>query len=179
MNNSFDGKLNVGEEVVIEIKHNKSVLISNIVFLLVGAAIFFVIDLLLNNIFNYIDSENLNAQFDLKTANTVKIWVLTIAFLVLGVYPPIVDSFRILKSKLILTNYRLIGKNGIFCVQHLDLPLEKIKRILVSSSILGKIFRFASVEIEVEDEYRYIIFIGVSNANEFKNKFIGLIAKSE
>lgn len=90
--------------------------------------------------------------------------LLTGVWIVVLIYVAICRS----KTKLTLTNKRLIGKvGGLFTSDFLDVPLNKISSVIVVNSLLGKILSYSSVKIASASgscDYNYVKW-----GNEFRN----------
>ena len=89
---------------------------------------------------------------------TFGFWLIVLAFVV------ICRS----KTKLTLTNKRLIGKvGGLFSSDYLDVPLNKVSSVMVENSALGRILGYATVNVASSSgacSYDY-----VRGGNEFRN----------
>lgn len=159
MDNYFDCNLNKGEEVIIEIRHNKMVFVPIIIGMAAFAIYFlFILPLMFENV---------------KTG-----WLDWLIFFIAELLL-ILPAIRIIKTKLALTNRRVIGKKGIFGTQSLDFPISKIDSIIVCSSFLGKIFHYNNIQIKSTNATRALKFKGISNANDFRNAIIEAIAQNE
>ena len=78
-----------------------------------------------------------------------------------------------LTTELGTTNKRVIGKKGLFKTISLDAPLNKINDIEITQNLLGKIFKYSTVQISTSSSKYYFRYI--KNANDFKNQTINLL----
>lgn len=85
-------------------------------------------------------------------AKTSKIWIVP-HFIICGLFPPWIFMFIYYaiinwKTKLILTNQRLVGDVGkVFSTDHLSISLEKVDAVKVDNSFLGKIFSYSDLQV--------------------------------
>lgn len=87
--------------------------------------------------------------------------------ILVGFYWLIRDIIRFFTTKLTITNKRVMGSIGLFNVNRLDSPLNKINGVQVKQDILGQILNYGTVTITTAStkfDYNYIY-----NPNEFKN----------
>ena len=81
----------------------------------------------------------------------------------------IIETIRLNKTELCLTNKRIIGKKGIIARDCVDSKLDKIQTIRIEESFLGRIFNYGTVIITTAGTARAeYYFVGVVRANEFK-----------
>lgn len=86
------------------------------------------------------------------------------AWIIILIYVAICRS----KTKLTLTNRRLIGKvGGLFSSDFLDLPLNKVSSVMIVNSLFGKILGYATVAVASSSGgYNYDY---VKGGSEFRN----------
>lgn len=78
-----------------------------------------------------------------------------------------------------LTNKRLLGKTGVFSIDAIDIPIEKINSVSASSTFWGRLFNYSTICIHVDG----IGFLGIrefefaKNAIRFKNTLMEEIEK--
>ena len=86
------------------------------------------------------------------------------AWIIILIYVAICRS----KTKLTLTNRRLIGKvGGLFSSDFLDVPLNKVSSVMIVNSLFGKILGYATVAVSSSSgacNYDY-----VKGGSEFRN----------
>lgn len=93
-----------------------------------------------------------------------------------GGAPLILRIILILTTHLVITNKRVIGKQGVFKIQTLDIPIDKVDNVSFSASIWGNIFKFYDVTIKSVGSDGWA-FHGVSNAQAFKDSANDAIEK--
>lgn len=92
-----------------------------------------------------------------------------IIIILIGAIPLIVRFIDIRCTQIAVTNKRVIGKKGIIRIQSVDLHIEKVDTVKVEASFWGRIFKFYKLQVTGSGEGNPVWFVGVSNANEFKN----------
>lgn len=70
-------------------------------------------------------------------------------------------------SELVITNKRIIGKRGFLGIHAIDLRLDKVDALNVSSSFIGRIFNYNKIVISVSGATSQS-FNGIKNANQLK-----------
>ncbi len=106
----------------------------------------------------------------------------TIIMLVMIAIGVIILLYRILylsSMTLAATDKRVIGKVGIIKKNVLDYPIEKVDNVSLKSSFFGSIFRYSSVCVQGASSEAAIVFVGISNANQFKNAVTDAIEKHQ
>lgn len=53
--------------------------------------------------------------------------------------------FRFFNMELAITDKRLLGRTGVIKTESIDVPLDKINSVTVSSGLFGKIFRYGTI----------------------------------
>jgi uncharacterized membrane protein YdbT with pleckstrin-like domain len=130
--NDINANLQANEEVVIEGKLSLGAVVVPLVLLILGA-IGFLID------------------FG-PTLSWVRIPSLVL--LVIGIWGTIVGFARRLNTELVLTNHRILGQNGFPTPTSVDANLNKIDRIEVDRSMLGRLLGYATLVITLAGEGR-------------------------
>lgn len=79
----------------------------------------------------------------------------------------------ILTTHLVITNKRVLGKQGVISIKTMDVPIEKVDNISYEGGVLGNIFHYYKTSIKsTSSEFD---FKGISNAQEFKNRLMDAI----
>ena len=94
----------------------------------------------------------------------------TIILIICAIY----GGFQVFKAvltmvttKLAITNKRVLGKTGVFKIQAMDIKIEKIDNVMISSGFAGRIFRYQNLVVKsTSGVYSYH---AIGNADEFKN----------
>ena len=106
-------------------------------------------------------------------------WILGILFFWL-LFIPLVKAIKETVvyncTELVLTNKRLICKQGVFHVRSKDIPLLKIQGVYVDIGFWGRIFNFGTIHIDTE--YGHISF-DLQDADDFKASILGQIDRFE
>lgn len=76
------------------------------------------------------------------------------------------DLLKYFKTKLEITNKRLIGKTGIISTNELDSPLNKINSVQIKQSAIGKMCNYGTLVISTSSSV--YTFNYINNPNEFK-----------
>lgn len=92
-------------------------------------------------------------------------WVL----LVIGALPLIVRLIVLWGMNLVVTNKRCLGKIGVLKIQALDYHIDKVDNVSLKAGIFGNLFHYHTVIVKGGGDDAVIKFIGISNANAFKN----------
>ena len=114
-------------------------------------------------------NEAIVKKADLNGLFLLAAWIKGILFCWLLFIPTIkaiIATVRFNHIELALTNKRVIGKVGVVNTQSLDSPLNKIQNVGVTQKMWGKIFNYATVEINTAAG-KYV-FYAVKNAEAFK-----------
>lgn len=96
-----------------------------------------------------------------------KSYILGIIFIVIGFIPFIYSFMTTKSSELVITNKRIIGKRGFLGIHAIDLRLDKVDALNVSSSFIGRIFNYNKIVISVSGATSQS-FNGIKNANQLK-----------
>ena len=73
-------------------------------------------------------------------------------------------------NKLVLTDKRLYGKNGILKVQKLSVPVDKVQYVNINQGILGKILGYSDIKINaITGTY---VFKKQKNSEEMQNAIL-------
>ncbi len=76
-------------------------------------------------------------------------------------------------NKLVLTDKRLYGKNGILRVQKLSVPVDKVQYVNINQGILGKILGYSDIKINaITGTY---VFKKQINSEEMQNAILNTI----
>lgn len=102
-------------------------------------------------------------------------WVL----LILGALPLIVRLIVLWGMNLVVTNKRVIGKIGVLKIQALDYHIEKVDNVSLKAGVFGNLFHYHTLVVQGGGDNAQIKFIGISNANAFKNAVNEAIEKHE
>ncbi len=86
-------------------------------------------------------------------------------------------TIRHLNTELAVTDKRVIGKAGFINSASLDLPLNKVQNVKVSSGLWGKLFNYGTIEIEAGGGS--LSFCGIKNADGFKKFLMNQIDEYE
>ena len=91
-------------------------------------------------------------QFEAKISWLSQFWGFVLAILLIHtIVMPIlliaVSVARILTTKLVGTNKRILGKTGVIRRNSVDLPLNKVESVTLKQSIMGRIFQYGSVVV--------------------------------
>lgn len=81
------------------------------------------------------------------------------------------------KMELALTNQRLVGRTGVVSREVMDVKLDKVSTVRIKESFWGRIFKFADIVVSTGGED--MEFLGIKNANVFKNKVMNAIEEYE
>ena len=161
MSNYAENNLTRGE--IIEIKAKFSFLAA------IGPIIWFIFMALIAGILFF-------AQVDAKEPTFLP----CIIFIIIGLVPLLVRLLVLWCANLVITNKRVLGKNGIIRINSLDYPIAKIDNVSVKQGFWGSLLRFSTIEIrgpgggDSSIKFKYI-----KNAREFKNHLTEAIEKHD
>lgn len=119
-----------------------------------------------------------NGEHIITEAETSKIWIVP-HFITCALCPPwafMLIYYAVInwKTKLILTNQRLVGDVGkVFSTDHLSISLEKIDAVKVENSFWGKIFGYSDLQIVSASGIN--IFPTRSNGNCFADQVMNAV----
>lgn len=72
----------------------------------------------------------------------------------------------------ILTDRRVVRQEGVFSINSLDAPLDKINNVFHEQSFLGRLFRYGEVGLETASEQGTTIFEFLAHPVDFKNAIV-------
>jgi hypothetical protein len=103
-------------------------------------------------------------------------WIVISIFVIGGVLPILISLLNFAADKLIVTNLRVIGKQGIINTVELNSLTKDIYNVGLSSGLFGKIFNYGTVIIVTNSTYKYKY---VSGGRKFTDTIIELQNKKE
>ena len=110
----------------------------------------------------------------------VSTWVMGFVFcwlLLIPVIKAVIATVQFCSVELAITNKRLVGKTGVVNTKALDAPLNKIQNVSVTQKLGGKIFNYATVEVDTAAGKYY--FRAIKNADAFKGMIMSQIDQFE
>lgn len=121
-----------------------------------------------------------DALEDAEDMGNYLIYVGWALFALAGVLPFVISLLKLLSLELVLTNKRLVGKEGILRIHALDVHVDKLDSVSVSAGFWGRIFRYYTLTVvsiggagadtrPSRKGDKGNNFFGISNAQEFKN----------
>lgn len=158
MSRYVDNNLRAGEEVILKARKNPLALFGSVLVMLILVALGIVYYL-------YIPME------DFRSIGFVLVAV--------GVLKLLINIIQFCAMTLVITNKRVIGKVGILKIRILDYPIDKVNAVETKSTFWGSIFHFQTVSLVSGNDKSHIQFMGISNANEFKNTVTDAIEKHQ
>lgn len=164
--NYVEKNLRNGEEVIVKAKISFLYLVPRILFFAIAIAIAAV---LATVVFKEPSPEDIKNFANLRTI----VWVV---LPILGGLPLIRRIIVILTTNLVVTNKRVVGKQGVLKVQTLDVPVEKIDSVSFDAGVFGNILHYYNIKITSTGSQGYV-FRAVSNAQEFKDRANDAIEK--
>lgn len=82
----------------------------------------------------------------------------------------LIPWFVLKSNKLVLTDKRLYGKNGIIRVQKLSVPVDKVQYVNIKQGLLGKILGYSDIKINaITGTY---VFKKQINSEEMQNAIL-------
>lgn len=164
MSKYIEKNLGKDESVIIYAKKNWLYLLPTIVLMVALIVVAIVAQSALNDI------------FEQDTTLSISVWIL---FFIAGVIPFIKRLLKLMSIQIALTNKRLIGKEGLLRLHTLDVPIDKLDHVDVSAGIFGNLFHYytlivvsvggANTNTRRARNKGDNMYVGISNAQEFKN----------
>ena len=122
--------------------------------------------------YDYDDDNSTDSSADKKTGMNDVFGYLRLASWILmalvGGLPLIFRIIVILTTHLVITNKRVIGKQGVLKIQTLDIPIDKIDNVSFNAGVFGNLFKYYDVTIKSVGSDGWA-FHGISNAQAFKD----------
>ncbi len=177
--NYVEKNLRNGEEVIVKAKISFLYLVPRILFFAIAIAIAAV---LATVVFKEPSPEDIKNFSDLANfENKVKVYanlrtIVWVVLPILGGLPLIQRIIVILTTNLVVTNKRVVGKQGVLKIQTLDVPVEKIDSVSFDAGVFGNILHYYNIKITSTGSQGYV-FRAVSNAQEFKDRANDAIEK--
>lgn len=103
--------------------------------------------------------------------------ILIFGGLVIGLILSIPAIKNSIFNELAITNKKVYGKIGFIKTVEMNSPIHQIQNVRVSNGLLGKIFKYGTINITTTTGVYY--FKCVKNPNDFKNAVMAQIAQSE
>ncbi len=85
-----------------------------------------------------------------------------------GGLPFIIRILTVLTTHLVITNKRVIGKQGILSIKTMDIPIEKIDNVTFSAGVWGNLLKYYDISIKSVGSDGWT-FHGICNAQAFKD----------
>jgi len=173
----IQGNLGKGETVLLRAKVNWLAIVAPVIWgifleavdIVLRMLVFGLLKDLLANIFGA------EAQTGDTVFNVIKI-IVTVLLHLWGWLPVIKRVFRLLTTKLAVTNKRVIGKTGIFSIETIDFHIDKVDNVSYNAGFWGNLFHFYDLTIAgTGGKNRTIKYI--SNAQALKNTVNDAIEK--
>ena len=105
-----------------------------------------------------------DAFYDVSTFFSILLIVLIVVCILYAVIPII----RLACIELVVTDKKIIGKNGVIYSNAMDVYLEKVDNFVIDETLLGRIFHFSTITVGTASTT--MKFPYMQNAVEFKNK---------
>lgn len=164
MSNYIDRNLGKDEVVVMYAKKNWLYMIPGFLTFILFLAIAIVFQVFLTD------------ALDMSSLGLIG-WIL---FAFAGVLPLIVRLVKFLSINLVITNKRLIGKEGFLRLNTVDVHIDKLDSVGVSAGFWGNILHYYTLTVlsvggsgastrPSRKGNGGVLFLGISNAQEFKN----------
>ena len=165
MSQYVENNLGKGEEIVLKAKKSLWCLLPQVIASVVIIVAFF----LLKSLLELDEMEQVKYFFETgkKYVNPLSslVWVpFVLAIIIIGV-----KLLTLWGMNLAVTNKRVIGKIGVLKVQTLDYHIDKVDNVSFNGGLWGNLFRYYTVVVQGGGNNAKIKFIGIANANEFKN----------
>ena len=106
-------------------------------------------------------------------------WILGILFCWLLLIPTIraiIKTVVFSHTELVLTNRRIVRKSGVFHTKAVDVPLDKVLDVAVSTTFWGRVFNTNRIRITTA---QFIIIEKICNADDFKSTILNQVDKFE
>lgn len=100
-----------------------------------------------------------------------------LGYLVLAIITSLPGLYYNVANTLAVTNRNIVGKAGLIKQTQLASPINQVQNVQVANKMLGKIFRYGTVNITTTSgiySFKY-----VSKPNEFKNAVLSQISMTE
>ncbi len=176
MSRYVENNLGRGEEIVLKAKKSFWCVVPQIVWFVLMVVLFFVLK---NVLSEPREPENLEELALVMAGETLVspivdyLWIL----IIVGLIPLIIRLIVLWGMNLAVTNKRVIGKIGVLKIQALDYHIEKVDNVSLKAGFLGNLFHYHTVVVKGGGDNAEIKFIGISNANQFKNAINEAIEK--
>ena len=105
-----------------------------------------------------------DAFYDVSTFFSILLMILIVVSILYALIPII----RLVCIELVVTDKKIIGKNGVIYSNAMDVYLEKIDNFVIDETLMGRIFHFSTITIGTASTT--MKFPYMQNAVEFKNK---------
>ena len=102
--------------------------------------------------------------YDVSTFFTI----LLIILIVVCIFYTVIPILKLICIELVVTDKKIIGKNGVIYSNAMDVYLEKIDNFVIDETLMGRIFHFSTITIGTASTT--MKFPYMQNAVEFKNK---------
>lgn len=168
MSRYVENNLGKGEQIVLKAKKSIWCLMPQIVWFVLMLVLFFVLQ---NSLGKPRQPETLEEAYRVAMGETLVspiaeyLWIL----IVVGIIPVIIRAIVLWGMNLAVTNKRVIGKIGVLKISALDYHIDKVDNVSLKAGILGNLFHYHTIVVKGGGDNAEIKFIGVSNANQFKN----------
>ena len=94
--------------------------------------------------------------------------LLLAALIIVSILYALIPIIRLMCIELVVTDKKIIGKNGVIYSNAIDAYLEKIDNFVIDETLMGRIFHFSTITVGTASTT--IKFPYMQNAVEFKNK---------
>lgn len=165
MSQYVENNLGKGEQIVLKAKKSFWCLLPEIISCIIIIGLF----IALQNLLELSDEEKMKYAFTHGElyVNPLegKIWIpILVCVIIIGV-----QLIKLWGMNLAVTNKRVVGKIGVLKIQTLDYHIDKVDNVSFKAGLWGNIFHYYTVVVQGGGDNAKIKFIGISNANEFKN----------
>lgn len=76
------------------------------------------------------------------------------------------------RREYVLTDRRVVRQEGVFSINSLDAPLDKINNVFHNQSFMGRICKYGDVGLETASEQGTTVFDFLSHPLDFKNEIV-------
>lgn len=107
--------------------------------------------------------------------NLVGWWIFGVLCCWMLFIPTIIAIIKTIKyncTELVLTDKRVIRKEGVFHTRSIDVPLDKVFNVFVRTTFWGKVFNTNRIYIKTEDGF---IVDKIGHADQFKSTILGQV----
>ena len=94
--------------------------------------------------------------------------ILLATLIIVSILYALIPIIRLVCIELVVTDKKIIGKNGVIYSNAMDVYLEKIDNFVIDETLMGRIFHFSTITIGTASTT--MKFPYMQNAVEFKNK---------